>query len=204
MTAYPEGSWVSLLLYLREHVAPAGAAWKSEIGDDPPESVATTLFLPTPEATPFALTLYGLDRELRRSVRLVESEYRTKRTADTIAAAYSPLPVSEGGLALDRARAGSLISDLSPYGAVAAFLLSDPVQLVLTVRELLGWTGQVITRVRRAGSPDIDIVGTPDQSVSVRLSKRGVRVDHVPEGTRVKVRHRTRSGAETTVKIDRS
>jgi hypothetical protein len=201
----PEYPVEPFLAYLREEVYTADAAWRETVAEEQPETAETRLFLPTGRATSVALALYDLDRETRRAVRLVESEFRTDTASEdaSVWRTFRPIPVSEGGFVLSRAEFRSADLILDAFGAVAAFLLSNPVQLTLTVKELLGWSGEMAVRVKRRFDPEQEVVSSTG-AFRVQASRRGVSISEVPEGTHVSVEHRMTDGTTTTIHIDRS
>jgi hypothetical protein len=111
--------------------------------------------------------------------------------------------MSEGGLLLSRAEFRSADLILASFGAVTQVLLSDPVQLVLTVKELLGWTGKVAVLLKRRFEPEQEVASSTGGFL-VHADAEGVSVEEVPEGTRVSVEHRMTDGTVTTIHIDRS
>jgi hypothetical protein len=74
----PEYPVEPFLAYLREQVYTADTAWRELVGEREPQAADVRLFVPTDRATTVALSLYDLDRETRRAVRLITSEFRPK------------------------------------------------------------------------------------------------------------------------------
>lgn len=86
----------------------------------------------TPErnATRAARQLYRLDLEIRRATNVLRSRsFRELPPA---------IPLRDGGLEIREANAGSLDVVLQAVGIVSLVLLSNPVQLALTTRALVG------------------------------------------------------------------
>jgi hypothetical protein len=118
--------------------------------------------------------LAAFDRESRRATRmLVTAEPRLPR----------PLPMSQGGFAIDDASPGSLELILVGLGVTAQVLLSQPVQLVLTARALVGdvrrvasWIGRRLPTAPRPSLPDVR------STVEAVLRERGdTQVDTPPQ-----------------------
>src|ERR1044072_3523843 len=117
------------LAHLRQEASSADREWRGCAGDAPAEEAQVRLYLPTDRATPAALALYALDREIRRATVILEKGFSTDVRRGTVARTFKPLPVKDGGLALDRAELHSIELLLHAFGAVSQVLLSDPIQL---------------------------------------------------------------------------
>lgn len=200
---YPAGPFLG---YLRERAAFARDAWRGFVDTDaPPERVRFRIFLPDSRATPFALVLYDVDREIRRATTISENEFvAPPNPRKTVARTFPPVNLKDGGLSVETAEVGSIDVVLAAFGAVEQAVLSDPVRLALTLRELLGWTGRITIRVKRAlGGEQRSIVNEGD-SFRVETRDSGVSITDVPEGTRLMVEHELVDGTLTRIQIDRS
>jgi hypothetical protein len=191
------------LAHIREEVTSADRAWRAVAGDAPPEEVRVRLYLPTNRATPAALALYALDRETRRATVILQQGFGTDEPRETVARTFRPLPVKDGGLALNSAQFASADLFLVAFGVVSQALLSNPVQLTLTVKELLGW-GRLVVRVRHPFLDREREAVDLRRGFRVKSNRKGVSVEGVPEGTRVTVEHRLADGTETKIEVDRS
>jgi len=156
------------------------------------------------QATLVALTLYDVDREIRRAAQVVRQEYAVRSSrAKTFAQAFSPLPLSQGGLVIrDVVTRSPPDFVLVASGAVAQFLLSSPVQLILTAKELLSWGGAVLIRVKRRGGLERTVISSSG-AIDFKASADGVQLGEVPEGTRIRLIHRLADGTETLMDIER-
>ncbi len=103
-----------------------------------PSSVLVRCEVVSQQVTRIGSSLTSLDRETRRAAALM-----TRPGAHKSETVPRPISVSEGGYRLEDAKAGSSVSVLAPYGAVAAVLLSDPIQLALTVQVLRGYAAKL-------------------------------------------------------------
>lgn len=131
---------------------------------------------PARGATTAGRQLHQFDRELRRATAIVR--------ASSFRQLPGPLSLRDGRLEIREAQAGSLDLVLDALGIVSLVLLSNPVQLVLTTRALLGDALRVrgwLAGVGRAtaGDPQLSI-DLPDGgrvSAKHRLEVRGYRPD---------------------------
>jgi hypothetical protein len=96
-------------------------------------------------ATRAARQLYRLDREIRRATAIVH--------ATRFRGLPPPTPLRDGRLEIQRASAGSLDLVLSAIGIVSIVLLSQPVQLLMTTRALVGDGIRVVAWLGHMGSP---------------------------------------------------
>jgi hypothetical protein len=78
-----------------------------------------------------AAAIARYDREVRRATAII----RERGTTESLPA---PLPLVDGGLAIEGARAGSLDLVMTTYGLVTLVMLNDPLQLLITADWLLG------------------------------------------------------------------
>jgi hypothetical protein len=147
--------------------------------------------------------MYAVDRELRRAVRVVGWEFEPRREGRTLALAFPPLPISQGGLSIEETEAGSLEVLFAAVGAVMQALLSQPVQLAVTVRELLGWAGDLVVVVKRPFEDRGRTVFTTEDRFNLHGGTAGFRIESVPEGTRLVFKHRLADGTETEIEIQR-
>jgi hypothetical protein len=97
------------------------------------------------------------------------------------------------------AQPGSLDVLLDAYGGLAAILLSDPVQLVLTLQVLLGLPRRVIRWIRRGH--EVVVADVTDESL-LRLSGR-IAQGRIPRGTNMSVVRETAAGDRLSISIRR-
>jgi hypothetical protein len=203
-----EESVLEFLAALHRSASMVDRRWRSFFGGEThpvaAEAVRVSLHLQEADATPAALTVYDVDRELRRAVTILRSEFRAETPYRTVATTFRPLPVRDGGLSIERAEAGSLDLFFAVSGAVAQALLSDPIQLTLTLRELLAWTGHILVTLGRvSGQPVKPQLVHGSEGIQIETGPDGLRVSGVPEGVSLVVDHTARDGSETHIEIAR-
>ena len=199
----PEPSPLQDLSRLRDVASSAQSAWLEAIGGTPPEVAKVHLHTASDHATPAALTLYTLDRELRRAATVIRNDFAWPGDRFvSINQVFRPMPLSSGGLTIEHVETESPpIFDLAGFGLIAQLLLSDPVQLLITTKELLGWSGRIVIRVKQAFGQEKVVYSSEGVLLA---SERGFQIREVPEGTRIRVTHRSSDGTETKFEIDRS
>lgn len=97
-----------------------------------------------------------------------------------------PIPSSDGGLRVREASAGSLDLLFEPIGQVAVVLLSDPVQLTLTLYALLGIPVRIRAWIARRSSASRSLAGVDNTRKSLdALDSEQPQVSEVslPDGT---------------------
>jgi hypothetical protein len=179
--------------------------------------VETRFYVRDGQASRAALALYDLDRESRRSLRLLaargsldlpESEadapevYREVRSARQASprSQLRPTAIDRGGFSLLRADAGSADFLLDAYGLLAPVLLSDPVQFALTLQAILGWPARVILRYQRRGR-DGQVV--PQVGDEFTLNEGDLHVGSpLPPGSHFRLRYRKPDGSELEVELE--
>lgn len=173
-----------------------------------PLQVEGRLFLPDRQATTAALALYHVDLETRRAAHLL-SLLSTPESASPDAFSLlppeewlTPARPSDGGLTVERAEPGSLEVYLLAYGLVSQFLLSDPVQLTLTMQQLLGWAWRLTVRVRKPNAPE-ETIYEQKKGEYDWLSPSGARFrGRTQPGARLEYKEKTADGTEITFTLE--
>jgi hypothetical protein len=192
------------LALLREAATQASQSWRGRVeGAGDPDLAKVILHVPTGAATPAALALYAVDREMRRAAQILRSGFQTEHAQRSIARTFRPTPVERGGLTIQTTEPGSLDFLLAAFGAVAHVLLSDPVQVAVTTKELLGWAGRLVITVTRPFRRNPVTVYESTGRLGVKADSQGIEFDSVPQGTRVVIEHRLRDGTATRIEIER-
>jgi hypothetical protein len=176
------------------------------------------LHVPEAQASRAALTLYDIDREARRAVRIivgrgifdpaydvagevpVAARLIEQARTTTPRRLLRPAPIRVGGFRLLRAEEGSADFFLDAYGLLAAVLLADPVQLALTLKSIFGWPARVVIRRTLRGeheSEDHDLgqwfdFGDQDLRLAGRLAA----------GSTLEFRYRRPDGTEIETKFE--
>jgi hypothetical protein len=207
------------LARLRTEVSSAEDAWKQVTVQRQGETAEVRLLSSLERATPVGLMLYKLDLEVRRAMEIVRNEFSAPPKDQTVWRTFRPMRVRDGGLALAGAEIGSVDLLLVGFGAVGHVLLSDPVQLALTVKELLGLGRRCVVSVKgrldpaprevwrtedsRIEAPEaVSREATPGR-IRIRTDLPGVSVEDVPPDTRIRFKHVAIDGTETTIEIER-
>lgn len=125
-------------------------------------------------ATPASRELYRFDREMRRAAVIVRSREFRRMPA--------PLPLRDGRLEIRSAQVGSFELTFDAVGIVAMVLLSDPMQLALTTRALVGDALRVSGWLHglshdKAPNAVIELPGGGRVSARHRLEIKGFRPD---------------------------
>jgi hypothetical protein len=171
--------------------------------------IEARLHVPEAQATRAALTLYDIDREARRAVRIIAGRgryepgvgeepaiYRTVERAreSTPRRLLRPTPIQVGGFRLLRAEEGSADFFLDAYGLLASILLADPLQLALTLKSIFGWPTRVLVRsLSRWGETTSDYELPEEfefQDRELRLAGR------LYPGSRLELRYKGPDGSE--------
>ena len=139
-------------------------------------TASLTWHTPVLGATSAGRQLYQLDREIRRATAIVR--------APSFRGLPAPLSLRDGRLEIEDARSGSLDLVLHAVGIVSLVLLSNPVQLVLTTRALVGdairvraWLARVSGNTEANPQLQIDLPGGGRVVAKRRLEVRGYRPD---------------------------
>ena len=160
--------------------------------------------------------LYDLDRETRRSVRViagrgeldvpreiprvVQTEIASARRA-TSRGLVRPSPIEAGGFQVLRAEPGSAQFLLDTYGLLTTVLLSNPVQFVLTLHAILGWPARVIVRHWPRGRGEEPVVRRLDEEI--QIEDGGLRVGaSLPAGSRLRLRYKSPEGHELEFDVE--
>jgi hypothetical protein len=194
--------------YLTTRVYPRASEFWREIGSGF-VFVEARLHVPHDQATRAALTLYDIDREARRAVRIIAGRGRFEptdwdepviyRTVERARSAtprrlLRPTPLQVGGFRLLHAAEGSADFFLDAYGLLASVLLADPVQFALTLKSIFGWPGRVIVRrlgKRRETLGEYELPSEFDfQDKELRLTGR------LYPGSRLELRYKGPDGSE--------
>jgi hypothetical protein len=189
---------------LRSEVSAAIDSWHEHVGFEQAEEVELLLVLPTSQASSVALTLYAVDREIRRAVSIVSAEFRPVEIGTTVWRTFPPIPIRSGGLELRTAEFSSAHLILQALGDVEDLLLSAPVQLTLTLKELLGW-GRFLVRKRKRDGTETTVMSSEGvievSSTGGEIAVRGVQ--NLPAGATLTVTNRWPDSSETTVVISK-
>jgi hypothetical protein len=103
--------------------------------------------------------MVAFDREARRATRMLLTGESAK---------VRPLPMSQGGFQVREASTGSVDFIFDAIGQTAQVLLSDPVQLILTTRALIGdvrWLGTWLSRRIYKSQPSLPEIRSMVQDV---------------------------------------
>lgn len=168
------------------------------------------IHIPSTRVVDVTRTLAAIDMELRRGARLIQHGYsppwqRMAEQSDLlwrwpdpdIPSAPRPLSPSTGGMHVLRAEQGSLEAFLEPYGLVRDALLSDPLQLALTVQSVWANVRRVASILN--GTLILDSRSTRVRSLAGRVATKGL-----PDGSKYVHRTYDRNGnlrSETIIEI---
>lgn len=121
-----------------------------------------TMHFDSPALQRVARDAVVLDRELRRACAVIEVRAESVPT---------PLPTKANALEIRSASAGSLDLWIAPTGMVLEFLLSNPIQVLLTLQALFSNGSRVLMKLR--GRPEKilhDKLPTPTAIISTGQS----------------------------------
>lgn len=168
------------------------------------------------QASRAAFALYDLDKESRRSVRVIAGRGRfepaigesprTLREVQSARGATSrgllrPTRIEYGGFTVLRAEPGSAEFLLDAYGLLSSVLLADPLQFVLTLKAILGYPAQVVLRrwpLGRSGTPAVRHLDE-----EVQFEGGDLRVGaHLPPGSRLRLRYKGAGGDELEIDLE--
>ena len=201
--------------YLTKEVFPRAIETWHEIADGF-VFVGARLFVPEAQATRAALTLYDIDREARRAIRIIAGRGYFEASADDLLVAADeiavvsrlvegareatprrllrPAPIRLAGFELLHAERGSADFFLDAYGMLKALLLADPVQVALALNSIFGWPARVvIRRVLHSGRRRQE----HDFQDQFEFKGNDLRIaGRLSPGSRLELRYRSRDGSE--------
>lgn len=192
--------------FLSNEVYPrAAAAWKS-FGDGY-VFMGARFHVPAGHASQAAIALYDIDRETRRAIRIIAGRgqfepriHETELVQRSVERARSqsprqllrPIPTGLGGFELLRAEPGSANFFLEAYGLLSAVLLSDPLQLALTLNSLFSMPARVLVRRLWGDEAEDRDLGSEFDFADNDLRLAG----RLRPGARLELRYRNADGTE--------